>query len=635
MDEEPGREPVDELDLELTTKTRTRRPRALWAVLAVVGVVAGALVVTSAEDDGDQRPALPIDLSAARDSGVVGEAADASMPAWVTYVPGDDMPTLGGEAPAYRLSSDVDETQVRTLADALGLEGDVVEGPDRTWSVTGEGGVGRLDVHTGGGAFWAYILGVPPECIVEGVVLNLCHDVVSCEVRPDGSQECTGPGTAPLRAACSDAAVDCYEEPTRAADLPAEGDARRVALDLVAATGADIDGATVNAEPGAGSWSVTVEPALDGVPSGLLSSVEVGADLQVVSGSGSLGRPATLGDYPLLDTRATIARANETADRASDVSASGTADIPPTTEPLTGGDDVSDAAVPKLAEPASLDPCRVEPDGREICEVSECATEVAPGPADLDAGGGSTGVQPCPPPCPPPAGAPGSDLPPDAAAPTVCTPPIGDPAPVPEPLEIVLVDAQPSLVQVPATDGSGDAYLVPAYRFDAADGGVVDLPAIADEALSGAVSTETTAPGPAPDPVPLPEPQPCAALEDADAVTGTTDPAPTCPPCPPQEEASSEACASPGEILVIGRPYYVDVDVQCGGGTFALGGQTWITDDPAVAGWADPGERHEGGAFTLDAEGHGTFVGDEAGTLVAEFRTLGPAEGLRCAPQPR
>ena len=68
---------------------------------------------------------------------------------------------------------------------------------------------------------------------------------------------------------------------------------------------------------------------------------------------------------------------------------------------------------------------------------------------------------------------------------------------------------------------------------------------------------------------------------------------------------------------------------------FELGGQVWVTDDEAVAGWADPGERHEGGTFTLDAEDHGTFVGDAAGTLVAEFRTLGPAEDIFCTPEPR
>ena len=97
-----------------------------------------------------------------------------------------------------------------------------------------------------------------------------------------------------------------------------------------------------------------------------------------------------------------------------------------------------------------------------------------------------------------------------------------------------------------------------------------------------------------------------------------------------------QTCPTPEEdgLEIGGEGYYVDIDVECGGGSFELGGRIWVTDDPEVAGWADPGERHEGGTFTLDAEDHGTFVGDAAGTLVAEFRTLGPA-GSRTSPAPR
>jgi hypothetical protein len=125
-----------------------------------------------------------------------------------------------------------------------------------------------------------------------------------------------------------------------------------------------------------------------------------------------------------------------------------------------------------------------------------------------------------------------------------------------------------------------------------------------------------------PQPVPEPEPQPCEVLEEGDA-SGTTHTVQTCPT--PDEDA----------LEIGGEGYYVDIDVECAGGSFALGGRIWITDDEDVAGWADPGERHEGGIFTLDAEDHGTFVGDAAGTLVAEFRTLGPAEDIFCSPERR
>ena len=146
---------VEELDLEPAAAVRTRRPRALWAVLAVVGVAAGApgghlrrrRRRPASRPPGRPGRRLPVRGGA--------EAAADSMLAWVTYVPGDDLPALGGEATAYRLSGEVDEAQVRELADALGLDGDVESDDDGAWSVDG-GGAGRLDVYAGGGAYWSY-----------------------------------------------------------------------------------------------------------------------------------------------------------------------------------------------------------------------------------------------------------------------------------------------------------------------------------------------------------------------------------------------------------------------------------------------------------------------------------------------
>jgi hypothetical protein len=87
-----------------------------------------------------------------------------------------------------------------------------------------------------------------------------------------------------------------------------------------------------------------------------------------------------------------------------------------------------------------------------------------------------------------------------------------------------------------------------------------------------------------------------------------------------------------GEQPVIGVGYYVDIDFECRG--FVLGDQVWILDDASSADWEQPGERWEGGIFTLDAKDHGTFVGDAARTKVAGFRTLGPAEDIFCTPRP-
>ena len=693
MDDQ-GKESAGELDLQPTPTVRSKRPRALWAVLAVVGVAAGALVITSADDDGDQVPGLPIDLAglAARSGGGDAEAAaDGSMPAWVTYVPGDDLPALGGEATAYRLSADVDDERVGRLADAVALEGEVQSDGAGSWWVDA-GGNGRLNVLTGHGASWSFLGGFS-DCVLEdGGIGACCAPDEPCKTFDTTGVAIGAPGGAGCEAATDDVAVDCAAVPTTSTTaclvtpgqapaeclppppdtvtcdavagdcveapnpvlppLEGEDDARRIALDVVRASGFDADGAQVDASAGgeSRSWHVTVQPYVDGLPTGLVTDVEVSDAGRVLSGSGYLGPAEVVGEVPLLDTRAAIERANANGgvDRAVDggvaaddaVSSNtggtddveapepGTADPGAATEPCEVPEGASDSCVGTTGcggdgcvdlTSTTTVPCKAQPDGREICEIDECAEAEVDAPAD-----GPVTTLPCSvPPCP-------RVVPPiDETVPapdTVdCpTPPI-DPAPVPvpkpDPVEIVLIDAEPSLVILPANDGSGDAYLVPAYRFTAEDGGTVDLPAVADEALAGPTTTETVVPEPAPvDPVP--EPQPCEVLEEQDPGTETTHTVQTCPS--PNEDA-----------LEIGRAYYVDIDVECGGGTFSLGGRIWITDDEEVAGWADPGERHEGGMFTLDAVDHGTFVGDANGTLTAEFRRLGPAEDVFCTPEPR
>ena len=696
MDEE-GSEHVEELGLEPVAVVRKRQPRALWAALAAVAVAGGALVVTSADDDGNQRPGLPVDLAGANGAGAArAEAAADSMLAWVTYVPGDDLPSLGGEATAYRVSGEVDQAQVRALADALGLEADVVPGEGGSWSAAGQGDEGRLDVYSEGGGYWSYYAGSGCTTDADGSVLcQRCfaaesgHQVCeaqgssgstkgSATARPmcESEADCVEPTTTTAVAGCGSNAAppdcidpaepipcadgdDCIEPAQPAPDLPSEEDARQIALGVVAASGADVDGARVTADQGH-VWHVTVEPVLDGIASSRIAFVEVGSGGSVVSGNGSMGQPEALGSYPLLDTRAVIERANAQSvapgaiepavDRAAAASATtgtiqtggtdvggttGDPDAPVTTvvgstDPCAAPDSASDGCGGTtgcggegcVTPDTTIPPCKVQPDGREICEYAECDTTTT---IVIQPGEPAVEIQPCEvPSCPRDVAV--SDEAVGAPEAADCTPPIDpavDPVPEPQPVEIVLVDAEPSLSLLPANDGSGDAYLVPAYRFTAEDGGTVDLPAVADEALTSSVTTETTVPDTVvPEPEPQPEPQPCEVLEEADA-SGTTHTVQTCPTL--NEDA----------LEIGGEGYYVDVDVECAGGSFALGGRIWITDDEDVAGWADPGERHEGGTFTLDAEDHGSFVGDASGTLVAEFRTLGPVEDIFCQPEPR
>jgi hypothetical protein len=148
---------------------------------------------------------------------------------------------------------------------------------------------------------------------------------------------------------------------------------------------------------------------------------------------------------------------------------------------------------------------------------------------------------------------------PDTAA---CAPPIDEPIPEPATMEVLLVEVEPALVLLGATDGSPDAYLVPAYRFTAEDGTTLDVPAVADEALAPPAPASTTT---SLDPnvsTTTPSVDPC---ETVSAVTAS----------PPPDCGIAEPIELPaGEEPVIGVGYYVDVQV--------LDGHcTWITAEVA------------------------------------------------------
>ncbi len=613
--DDTGRQDADELTLQPATLVRSRRPRALWAVLAAVGLAAGALVVTSAGDDGAARPGLPVDLGST--AGRAEGAAADSMLAWITYVPGDDLPALGGEAAAYRLRGEVSEGQVRALAGALGVAGEVVhDGP--TWTVSDDDGT--LEVVEDGGASWWYRTtadadagsgssGATPgtgggdRCAVASDDV-----VVDCTVPPDPVPSpcvatddggCTTPACPPGEACTEpvppDALVDCAVDeggnvvdscPDRSGppvDLPSDDEARSIALDLLAAAGLDVDEAIVTLEGPFDAWYVTVEPRLDGVPSGLLADVTIGSGGVVIAAGGHLGTAERLGDHPRLDTRAAIERANAQQGVAKDGVAQyqGAATA---TGGTTGGD------VPVTTIPA----CKVQPDGRDICEIEPGIT--------------------CPQAAPP------RDEPVSAPETLDCTPPPArpvDPMPEPEPLEIVLVDAEPALLLLPANDGSRDAYLVPAYRFTDADGGRVDLAAVADESLTAPQTTVTEVPEtpilPDPGGKPPVDPQPCGSplvAEDDRSTTHTVQPNPDC--------LDPEAA--------IGVEYYVDVlpIVHCNWISVEFGGRWWWADGiptEEIMQWSQP---TEGGTLTLLDEGHAEFVGDAQRTKVA---TLVPYTG--------
>jgi hypothetical protein len=298
----------------------------------------------------------------------------------------------------------------------------------------------------------------PPDqpCTEPGVSCSpdgVCTAPAEC---PPGS-DCVAPDPMPPECAPD---VDCTPpvpvEPPPPTDLPSEEQARAIALDLLAATGMDLDGAKVTVDGPYDAWYVTVEPVLDGLPvSGTAASVSVGPRGIVTTASGSLATPERLGDYALLDTGAAIDRLNEQQGWFG-YAPMGRAEV-------SGGDDPAGTAS------AGSGSCTVQTDGQEVCETTAVSEEAVPPPV--------TCLDPVPPV--------GDEGPTDAVLPA---PACVEPYPDPEPVEVVLTGAERVLLLVPSVDGSG-TYLVPGYRLSADDGSVVEVVAVVDDSLAA-----TTAP---------------------------------------------------------------------------------------------------------------------------------------------
>jgi hypothetical protein len=83
----------------------------------------------------------------------------------------------------------------------------------------------------------------------------------------------------------------------------------------------------------------------------------------------------------------------------------------------------------------------------------------------------------------------------------------------------------------------------------------------------------------------------------------------------------------------VGTSHHVDVDLECQ--AFELGGAIWVLSDGDTSGWQPPGERHEGGTFTIESEGKGRFSGDAEGRKTATFERLDDSVEPSCVPVPR
>ena len=282
-----------------------------WMVAAVVTValVAGGVLV--ARDGLDRSPAvLPVDLGAAGAATAAGPATgtgaggagaaiepapapggdvaparpfdtgDLPQP-WprVRYRLAGSLPSLPGQARAWKLGDDADTARVADLAAVLGLAGKPNEEPNG-WTV--RDGRRALVVHRLAGLPWTYGTDILGACSTRSGSAG-------------GGVRCLDPD-APV---ASQPALP--DRPSRRPVLPSPAEAERAARDLAGRAGLDLDGATVRVTDSYATRTVTIDPAVGGSPtSGFAWRVSVAAKGVVQQVSGYLATPEPADTYPLI-----------------------------------------------------------------------------------------------------------------------------------------------------------------------------------------------------------------------------------------------------------------------------------------------------------------------------------------------
>jgi hypothetical protein len=254
-----------------------RSPAVLPALDLDAAGSAAAADAAGSTAAGAAEPA-PAKGQAAPDPGKVAPARQADQGGlirpWppVTYRLAGPLPTLPDRARAWKVTDSVDPGRLATLAAALGLHGQPVTGP-AGWTLT-----------NGHRSLVAYRLaGVPFSY----------GSFISCS--SGAGIQCVAP-EAPVT---SSPRWPARPLPRQA--LPSPAEAERVARDLVARAGLDLAGAGVRVTDGYAARTVTITPAVGGLPtSGFAWTVTVGAKGAVQAASGFLATPEPADVYPLI-----------------------------------------------------------------------------------------------------------------------------------------------------------------------------------------------------------------------------------------------------------------------------------------------------------------------------------------------
>ncbi|WP_053671967.1 hypothetical protein [Streptomyces sp. NRRL B-1140] len=272
-----GDVPRDEEDLARHGGGRPRTPAIIASVAAAVLLIGGGGAwlasnaaggpgggATSGAPGGDGTPP-PLALDGYSEStagGGNGIAPGEPNPYGATYRVDTTLPDGPGEAPVYRARGEVGKADVARLAKALGVEGaPVAQG--EAWRIGGQDGSGpSLQVNRQAPGSWTFSRYAP------------------------GTDDCKGTAT------CT--------APRSGGTPVSEEAAEKAAAPVLKAVG-QLD-AKVDASQVMGAQRVVnADPAVGGLPTyGWTTGITVGADGEVVGGSGHLAAPVKGDTYPVV-----------------------------------------------------------------------------------------------------------------------------------------------------------------------------------------------------------------------------------------------------------------------------------------------------------------------------------------------
>ncbi|WP_428955161.1 hypothetical protein [Streptomyces sp. cg35] len=288
------------MSTEEQTQDRHRRRRTL-AVASVAAAVllaggGGAYLAASRSGDGpasgpggDGTPP-PLALDGYAQGGSPGTtngiAPGEPDPNGTRYRAAGDLPDGPGEAPVYRAQGEVSAAEVAALGKALDVDG-TPKLVDDAWRVgpAKDGSGPSLQVNRNAPGTWTY-----------------------AKYAPSDGTKCGSP------AKCADPVGSGSEK-----DAVSEAAAKKSAAPVLKALGQDDAKLDAGQLMGA-TRVVNADPEVGGLPTyGWSTGIQIGADGQVVGGSGQLKAPVKGDTYPTVGAKETIERLNSTAagDRGS------------------------------------------------------------------------------------------------------------------------------------------------------------------------------------------------------------------------------------------------------------------------------------------------------------------------------